>query len=160
MKVYRVGDEYLHITKECPPAFKGVLFVCYRGVSPSTVIETVIPSSGIPDASAEVHPSALSPDWVEALRLPNPHALMWRKSHVQEAASCRTSDQRANHTSEEPPEPGIDRLFRQMAENPVTSLLLFPFTVMVIILWTVVAFGQWLYDQAAAYSGTRGDTAQ
>jgi hypothetical protein len=138
-QVFRVGSEYLHITKESPPAFKGVLFVCYRGLSPSTVTETVIPLSDIPDTSARVDPLTLPPDWLMALRLPTPAPAPPQRR--REKALNRTQDQQA---ADDTREPGIDILFRQLANNPATSLLLAPITVLVIIMWTVVATVSWL----------------
>ncbi len=136
-QVYRVGSEYLHITKECPPAFPGVLFVCYRGVSPSTVTETVIPKSDIPDTSARVNPLTLSPDWVQALRLPNPEPPALPTERARGKSLHRTYDQRANHTQDDD-ENGLDRLYRQLAANPVTCILLLPFTILIILVWAVV----------------------
>ncbi len=145
-QVYRVGLEYLHITKECPPAFPGVLFVCYRGVSPSTVTETVIPKSDIPPASARVNPLTLPPDWVEALRLPKPApapALTHRRAS-RDTAVYRTRTRQADHTDDQN---GLDRLYRQLAENPATCILLAPFTLIVIILWAAVLIGRWAISQ-------------
>lgn len=145
-QVFRVGSEYLHITKESPPAFKGVLFVCYRGVSPSTVTETVIPLSDIPDASAKVDSLALPPDWVDALRLPKPRERDQPRSRPRQAVHTKSiADHRVVDC--ENCENGLDFLARQLSENPATCLLLAPFTVLVIILWSVVTLVDWTIKQ-------------
>jgi len=148
-QVFRVGNELLSITKESPPAFKGVLFVCYRGVSPSTVTETVIPLSSIPAESARVDPLTLSPDWVQALRIPSPEPPARSIPRAREKQISQTHDQRANHIEEEN---GLDRLYRQLSNNPVTCLLLLPFTILIIFVWVVVLICRWAAERCS-YAG-------
>lgn len=64
-------NEIVHVTKESPPDFRGVLFVCYRGVSPSTVNETVITADQIRSSLEPLENSeSLDPELLKALRVP------------------------------------------------------------------------------------------
>ncbi len=68
IKVYKDGNELIHVTDNSPSHFKGVLFTVYKGSSPESVEESLMALNQFRDLE-QIDLGTLGPGWCDALHI-------------------------------------------------------------------------------------------